>query len=211
MANFADGIFPVQNLGGAVSFPVGFAPEEAGISTSIPCGTPVQIAASDGGLKNWDGTTLTAGIAGVLAEMSFNNLGSTGSGAPAGFSPILGPGSVMGNYAGNAAQASGVVTPPMVPMSDGRLRFWIAAPGTVFIGKIGTSSTVTPVATANNQVGVAYGLTKDSGNAYWYVDTNKTGASAAVSIVQLSPYEAVGTVGGHVLFVFLPAVAQIFA
>ena len=212
MANFADAIYPVQNVGGAVSFPVGFAPEEAGISTSSPGGTPVQIAAGDGGLKNWDGTTLTAGIAGILAELSFNNLGSLGSGAPVGFSPILGPGSIIGNYAANPNQASAVITPPMVPMSDGRLRFWVAAPGTVFIAKIGTSATVTPVATNFNQVGTAgFGLTKDTGNAFWYVDTNKTGVNAAVQIVALSPLEAVGTVGGHVFFVFLPATVQVQA
>jgi hypothetical protein len=96
-------------------------------------------------------------------------------------------------------------------MSDGRLRYWIAAPGTVFIAKLGTSATVTPVATNFNQVGLQFGLTKDTGNAFWYVDTNKTGANAAVSIVGISQLEAVGTVGGHVLFVILPGVAQVFA
>ena len=211
MANFADAIYPVQNLGGAVSFPVGFQIEEAGISTAIPGGTPVQVASGDGGLKNWDGATLTFGIAGILAELSFNNLGSVGLGAPTGFSPILSFGSVIGNYLANPNQASAQISPPMVPMSDGRLRYWIAAPGTVFIAKLGTSSTVTPVATNFNQVGLQYGLTKDTGNAFWYVDTNKTGGSAAVSVVGISQLEAVGTVGGHVLFVVLPGVAQVFA
>jgi hypothetical protein len=171
----------------------------------------VQVKATDGGLQAWDGATLTSGIAGFMAEIVANNLGSTGSGAPAGFSPILGIGSVVGNYAANPNQPSAVITPPMVPMSDGRLRYWIAVPGTVFIGKLGTSATVTPVATAQSQVGLNFGLTKDTGNSFWYVDTNKTGASAAVQVVALSPLEAVGTVGGHVLFVVLPAVAQITA
>jgi hypothetical protein len=211
MANFADPCYPVQNLGGAVSFPVNYAPEEGGISTAIPGGTPVQIKAADGGLQNWDGTTLTNAIAGILAELSFNNIGSTGLGAPAGFSPILGPGSIIGNYSGNANQPSGVITPPMVPMSDGRLRFWTAAPGTVFIAKKGTSATVTPVATALTDRTQQWGFTKDTGNAYWYIDTNKTGANAVVQVVDISPLEAVGTVGGHLLFVFLPAAVQIFA
>jgi hypothetical protein len=211
VANFADAIYPVQNLGGAVSFPVAAAPEEAGVSTAVPGGTPVQIKAADGGLQNWDGTTLANAIAGILAELSFNNLGSTGSGAPAGFSPILGPGSIIGNYAGNAAQASGVISPPMVPMSDGRLRFWTAAPGTVFIAKKGTSATVTPVATALTDRTQQWGLTKDTGNAFWYIDVNKTGGNAVLQVVDISPLEAVGTVGGHLLFVFLPAAASIFA
>jgi hypothetical protein len=206
MANFADAIFPVQNLGGATSFAVGYQIEEA--AQTFVIGTPVQVKTStDGGLQAWDGTTVVNGIAGITMEAG-NNLGSTGSGAPVGFSPILGPGSVIGNYAANPNQPSAVITPPMVPMSDGRLRFWIALPGTVFIGKLGTSATVTPVATSNAQVGTLAGLTKDTGNNFWYVDTNKTNT---VEIVALSPLEAVGTVGGHVLFVFQNAAAQIFA
>jgi hypothetical protein len=204
MSNFADAIFPEQYTGGAVSFPVGFQIEEAGQTFVI--GTPVQVKAADGGLQAWDGTTVTQGIAGITMEAA-NNLGSTGSGAPVGFSPILGPGSVIGNYAANPNQASAVITPPMVPMSDGRLRYWIAGPTTVFIGKLGTSATNTPVATAQTQVGTIAGLTKDPGNNFWFVDTNKTNA---VNIVALSPLEAVGTVGGHVLFTFVNAIIQIF-
>ena len=205
MSNFSDAIFPVQNLGGAVSFPVGFQIEE-GSQTAV-LGTPVMVKAADGGLQAWDGATLP-GIAGITME-NFNNLGSTGLGAPTGFTPILSYGSVVGNYSANPNQASAVISPPMTPMSDGRLRFWIASPGTVFIAKIGTSTTNTPVATAYTQVGQPYGLTKDPGNNYWYVDTNK---SNSVQVVALSQLEAVGTSGGHVLFVFLPtAVATIYA
>ena len=204
MANFSDAIWPVQNLSGATSFPVGYQVEEAG--QSILSGTPVMVKAADGGLQAWDGTTLP-GIAGILAENS-NNLGTTGAGAPVGFSPITGPGSVVGSYAANPYQPSAVVTPAMVPMSDGRLRYFIAVPGTVFIAKIGTSVSVTPVATAYGQVGVNYGLTKDSGNSFWYVDTNKTNA---VTVVAISPLEPIGTVGGHVFFVFQPGAASISA
>ena len=204
MANFADAIFPMQNLGGAVSFPVAYQIEEAG--QTFVLGTPVMVKAADGGLQAWDGATLP-GIAGIAMEPA-NNIGSTGSGAPVGFSPILGPGSVVGNYAANPNQASAVITPPMVPMSDGRLRFWLPAPGTVFIAKIGTSTTVTPVATAFGQVGVLYGLTKDTGNNFWYVDTNKNNA---VNVVAISPLEPIGTVGGHVLFTFQNSASQIFA
>lgn len=207
MANFADAIYPVQNLSGAASFPVGYQVEEAAIATTIPGGTPVQVAAGDGGLKNWDGATLP-GIAGILAELSFNNLASLGVGAPSGFSPILSFGSVIGNYLANPNQASAQISPPMVPMSDGRLRYWIAAPGTVFIAKLGTSATVTPVATAQTNVGTNFGLTKDTGNSFWYVDTNKANS---VTVVALSPLEAVGTSGGHVLFVFQNSAVQVFA
>ena len=46
--------------------------------------------------------------------------------------------------------------------------YFVAAPTTVFIGIIGTSSgTPAGVATNNNQVGVAYGLTKDTASGFW--------------------------------------------
>ena len=208
MANFADALEPTQDLGGAISFPIAYSPEEA--AETFVEGTPVQINATDGGVQAWDGTTLTRGIAGIAIQNA-NNLGTTGSGLPQPFSPVLGPGSVIGSYAANANQPLAVITPPMVPFTDGTLGYYIALPTTRFIGKLGTSSTVTPVATAFNQVGLIYGLTKDTGNNYWYVDTNKTGGSAAVLIVGISPLEPIGTVGGHVIFTFLQAVGQIQA
>lgn len=213
MSNFADAIEPTLDLGGAISFPIAYSPEEA--AQTFVEGTPVQlqmtgVGAADGGVAAWDGTTLVRGIAGIAIQTA-NNLGVTGSGQAQPFSPVLGPGSVIGNYAANSNQSLAVITPPMVPFTDGTLGYYIAAPTTRFIAKLGTSATVTPSATSNAQVGLIFGLTKDSGNNFWYVDINKTGGSAAVQIVGLSPLEAVGTVGGHVVFVFLPAVAQIVA
>jgi hypothetical protein len=208
MANFADSLEPTQDLGGAISFPIAFSPEEA--AQTFVEGTPVQINATDGGLQAWDGTTLTRGIAGI-ANSNANNLGTTGAGIQQPFSAQVGPGSVIGSYAANANQPLALITPPGVPFTDGTLGYYIALPTTRFTGKLGTSATVTPVATAYNQVGLIYGLTKDTGNNYWYVDTNKTGGSAAVLIVGISPLEAIGTVGGHVIFTFLPAVGQIVA
>jgi len=204
MANFADAIEPVLDLGGAISFPMQYGAEEA--SQTAVEGTPVQINGTDGGVQAWDGTTVAAGIAG-FAAMNFSNLGTLGAGQAQPFSPVLGPGSVIGNYAANANQPLALITPPMVPFSDGTIGFYTAAPTTIFIGKLGNSGTVTPVATALNQRGTNLGLTKDTGNNYWYVDTAK---SNAVRIVGFSPLEAIGTVGGHVYFVILNAVAQIF-
>jgi hypothetical protein len=205
MANFADAIEPVKDLGGAISFPIAYSPEELG-QTFVE-GTPVQINATDGGVQAWDGTTVAAGIAG-FAIQNANNLGTTGAGLPQPFSPVLGPGSNIGSYAANSNQPLAVITPPMVPFTDGSLGYYIAAPTTVFVGKLGTSATVTPVATTFQIVGLEYGLTKDTGNNFWYVDANKTNA---VRIVGISPLEAIGTVGGHVFFVIVNSVAQIFA
>ena len=205
MANFADAIEPVKDLGGAISFPIAYSPEE--LSQTFVEGTPVQINATDGGVQAWDGTTVAAGIAG-FAIQNANNLGTTGAGMPQPFSPVLGPGSNIGSYAANSNQPLAVITPPMVPFTDGTLGYYIAAPTTVFVGKLGTSATVTPVATTFQIVGLEYGLTKDTGNNFWYVDANKTNA---VRIVGISPLEAIGTVGGHVFFVIVNSVAQIFA
>jgi len=208
MANFADAIEPVKDLGGAISFPIGYGAEEAG-QTFVE-GTPVAfLVAGDGGLAAWDGTTLTpnGGIAG-FAISNANNLGTLGAGQAQPFSPVLGPGSNIGSYAANSNQPLALITPPMVPFSDGTLGFYIAAPTTIFVAKLGTSGSVTPVATALTQIGILAGLTKDTGNNFWYVDTAKNNA---VRIVGLSPLEATGTVGGHVFFTILNSVAQIFA
>lgn len=204
---FADAIEPTQDLGGAISYPQGYGAEEAG-QTFVE-GTPVEfLTAGDGGLAAWDGTTLTSAIAGFAAENA-NNLGAL-SVPPIPFTPVN-VGSSIGSYAANANQPLALIMPPMVPMTPGYLTFNIAAPTTRFIAKLGTSATNTPSATALTQVGAAFGLTKDSNNAFWYVDLNKTGGSAAVRIVGLSPLESVGTIGGHVIFIVLPAVAQIIA
>jgi hypothetical protein len=206
MPAFSIAIEPVQNLGGAVSFPVSVIIEEAG--QVFAEGTPVMISSADGGVKAWDGVTITNGIAGFSREAA-SNLGTTGSGAPVGFSPVLGPGSVIGSYAANPNQPLANITPPGVPINDGRIGFWVAGPGTVFVGKLGNAGA--PAATAAQNVGAQYGLTKDPVNAFWYVDTSKTGANAVALVVLLDPRDAVGTVGGRVWFVILPGSAQSLA
>jgi hypothetical protein len=207
MASFADAVEAQLDSGGAISFQTRATVEEAG--QTFLYGMPVQINATDGGVQLWDGTTLTAGIAGFSIQNA-QNLGTTGAGNPAPFGPIL-VGGAVGTFAANSTQSLAVIIPVMTPLADGFAYYAVAQPNTLFTARIGTSATVTPVATTNQQVGVAYGLTKDTGNNFWYVDTNKTGASAAVRIVGLNPLEAVGTVGGHVIFQVLPAVAQIFS
>ncbi|MFZ0660157.1 MAG: hypothetical protein WAM05_15640 [Candidatus Binataceae bacterium] len=210
MANFAIPIEPEQNTSGAVSFLIRRIVEESG--QTAPYGTPVNVNGTDGGLQAWAGSASANTLAGFLQEgCGFSNLGTTGAGAPQGFTPVLGPGSVIGNYAANPNEPLAVITPSLVPINDGRAGFYVASPTMVFCGKLGTSATVTPVATTNQIVGVQYGLTKDTGNPYWYVDTDKTGGSVAVEIVGLDPRDPVGTVGGRVLFVVLPAVVQITA
>lgn len=208
MAVGAGQIVPVQNLGGAVSFPVGYQIEDA--SQTFYAFTPVQINTANGALKVWDGSTTAYGIAGVACENA-NNLSSAGSGAPVGFSPVIGPGSVIGSYAANPNQPYANILPPGVPTTDGRLRYFLPYPGTVFSGIIGTGAgTPAAVATAQTQVGVQYGLTLDT-NGYWYVDVNKTSGNVVLSVTQLDPEFAVGTVGGRVWFTFLPGAITVNA
>jgi hypothetical protein len=206
---FSTSIEPQQDQGGAISYPIRWTIQESG-QTSVE-GVPVQINASDGGVQLWDGTTIAAGIAGFSIQ-NFDNLGTTGAGFPNPYSPILGPGSVIGNYRANANQPLAVITPPMVPTVDGGMYYCVAGPEVVFSGVIGSSSgSNAAIATNNNQVGVAYGLTADggTGNPFYFVDTNKTGSSAVLRIVGIDPRQPVGTVGGQVLFVILSASAQI--
>jgi hypothetical protein len=207
MASFADAIEPQQDNSGALSFLMRFQVEEAG--QTFLYGMPVMVNTADGGIQIWDGTAGAGHLISGIAAQNAQNLGTTGAGAPIGFSPVLGPGSSIGSYAANSNQPLAVITPPMVPITDGFNYFFVASPTTVFRAKVGTSSTVTPVATTQQMAGGSttsqFGLTKDTGNNFWYVDTNKTGASAVLQIVALDPLDPVGTVGGHVLFTFLPA------
>lgn len=200
-------IEPIQNLGGAVSFAVRAQLE--GAAQTFFTGTPVQVRASDGGVIAWSGTGVAAAIAGFAAEMAAN-LTTTGQGAPQGLTPVLGPGSIIGSYVANPNQTAARITPPGVPMSDGRIRFWVPSPSTVFVGKLGNAGSA--AATAQTQVGASYGLTIDTNN-YWYVDLSKVtaGTNTCVTIVGLDPRDAVGTVGGRVWFTVIPTAAQLLS
>src|SRR5580698_3652732 len=120
MANFAGPIEPVGNLGGAVSFQMSALIEEA--TQTFVAWTPVQINATDGGVQAWDGTTVANAIAGFAAGNA-SNLATTGLGAPQGFTPVLGAGSVIGSYPANPNQPLAVITPPGVPINDGLMYF----------------------------------------------------------------------------------------
>jgi hypothetical protein len=205
MANFAGPIEPVQNLGGAVSFPMLAIIEESG--QTFNAYTPVSINGTDGGVQVWNGSTITNGIAG-FAAVNASNLATTGAGAPQGFTPVLGPGSVVGNYKANPNQPLAVITPSLVPINDGTIQFFVAGLATVFVGKVGTTGSA--IATTNQMVGAQFGMTLDT-NGYWYVDTAKTGASAVLQVSQLDPRDAVGTVGGRLWFTILATSQQVQA
>lgn len=169
--------------------------EEAG--QTFLSGTPVEIASGDGGLKAWDGTTLAAAIAGFSKEAG-NNLAALGVVPTAAVNPNpqLSFGSVP-----YETSAQNIARPPF---RDGRIGFEVSTEDTVFQGQVGPAQTTAPT-----DVGVNYGLTKDSDN-HWYVDKTKTGANAVVTVVKLDPEDQSASPRG-VYFIVMPAAAQLVA
>lgn len=170
--------------------------EEA--SQTFLAGTPVEQQA-DGGVAVWDGATLTGVLLGISSEDA-HNLSSLGAGAPGPLQPFLGQGASL-TFGSVPNETSAVNIPRGAPMVDGRLGYFVGNTDTVFRGIFGNNGALATPGLTN--VGVAYGLTIDSNNKYWYVDKNKTGSSAVVQVVALDPID--GSIsGGRVWFQFLP-------
>jgi len=164
-----------------------------GASKTFLDGTPVQIH-TDGFLQAWDGSDLTDSIVGFSQE--------AGSGlAVAGVPHTL-------HYGTVPHMPSAVKIPRGAPINDGRCGVELAVVETVFKGQINpTGQSLTQA-----DIGINYGLTIDS-DGYWYVDKSKTGANAAVQIVDLDESEknlAAASRRG-VYFIVMPAVIHWFA
>lgn len=168
--------------------------EESG-QTFLP-GTPVSIASGDGGVQAWNGSTIAYGIAGFSKEFA-HNLGSTGS-IPIASNPGPQPGSAI---VPNETSALSITRPFF---QDGRIGFEVADPDTVFLAQVGPSQSVT-----NANVGIQYGMTKDSDN-HWYVDTTKTtvGTNTVCTIVRLDPNDQSASPRG-VYIIINPGNAQL--
>jgi hypothetical protein len=198
-------IIQVQNKANTTPFTKAMV-EAAGQSFAI--GTPVQKNTS-GYAQAWDGATVTAGILGV-AESFGLNLATPGAGAP-----TYPWGQVTGTI---ATQTYGTVpNQPLAvnfalgtPVSDGRTLYVEANPDNIFEAMFDNSSGAvaadwTPTIA---DIGVSYGLTKDSAGPFWYVDKGKTGAGAAIKIVGIDTVDGY-TLNARVFFTFLPASVQI--
>lgn len=148
--------------------------EEAG-QTFLP-GTPVQVAAGDGGIQAWDGTTVARGIAGFSKEAG-NNLGALGVQPSA---AVPGKQSLTFGSVPYEASAQNIGRPLF---NDGRQGFEVAVEDTVFAAQVGPSQTA-----AATDVGLQYGMTKDSDN-HWYVDKTKAsvGTNTVCTVVKLDP------------------------
>src|SRR3954463_1493565 len=97
MAITAIPILPVESISGNQFRAFRLIEESA---QTFKQGTPVAIAAGDGGIQAWVANTQgpgQGGVAGISYEAA-SNLASTGLGAPTPFSPFLGVGAVAGTF-----------------------------------------------------------------------------------------------------------------
>jgi hypothetical protein len=149
-------------------------------------GVPLMVNVTNGGLMEWDGTTVANGIAGI-SKSPGANLATTGVAQ------------TMATRQTVPNQPLAVVIPVGAPLNDGRTDIAIAVQSTVFQGQVGPTQTTLPT-----DLTVQYGMTKDTDN-HWYVDKTKTGTAAAVvKIVKLDFWDTLR--GVH--FVFLPSAIQ---
>lgn len=142
-------------------------------------GTPVELAS--GVVRDWDGTTVAAGILGVSTTFG-SNLGSSGAGAPGPFTGVGFPGT--GTTFGSVPfQASAVNIPHGAPMSDGRQLVYIANADSIFEGQIDNATGANYTLLAAD-IGTEFGLTIDTAT-HWYIDRNKTtvGVNTVVQII----------------------------
>lgn len=202
MAITAIPILPVGSISGNQFRATRLIEESA---QTFKVGTPVTIAAGDGGVQAWAGTVVTAQTQGAICGISYeaaSNLSSTGLGAPTPFSPFLGIGAVAGTFGSVPNQSSAKNIAHGAPLNDGRVGFILPAIDTIFSATFGNAgNTATP---ANTDVGKQYGLTIDSGANFWYVDKAKVtaGTNTVVLIVGLDLRDVPGA-GTRVLFQFL--------
>lgn len=152
---------------------------EAATQTFL-AGTPVALDAS-GDVIAWAGVIVTALVGAVIgiAKNAGKNLTTAGT------AQQLSQGSVP-----NQASAKNIQRPYFDP--DGATLFEVAVDDTIFQGQVG------PLQTAlQSDVGIPYGMSKDSDN-HWYVDKTKTtvGTNTLVTIVKLDPNDQSATPRG---------------
>lgn len=112
-------------------------------------------------------------------------------------------------------QSSAVNIPLGAPANDGKCEIYTADDKTIFAGTFGTSGAAATIAVTN--VGVAYGLTLDTGSNYWYVDSGKSTLATNTAVVVAGIDPITSTNGTNItsttlaLFTFRPEVVQAVA
>lgn len=94
-------------------------------------------------------------------------------------------------------QASAVLIPVGAPPNDGKMGVILAGPNVEFY-----AATRATHALAATDIGSDFGLTKDGGTGYWFVDTDITAAGDGSCLVVTELIDPVGTLGGRVAFRF---------
>lgn len=161
-------------------------PEKA--SQTFKYGVPIQLNA--GYTQQWDGTTLTAAIAGFNLTYGLN-LASNGLGAPGPFQQIGPPGTIQ-TYGSVPNQPSASNIAVGAPISDGRTLMESSIGANIFEATFDNSnySNAASITPTQAQIGTQFGLTIDA-NGQFYVDNNKTtaGTNTVVELVGINPID----------------------
>lgn len=169
--------------------------EQAGQTFKV--GVPVQLNA--GFIRQWDGTTITSGIAGFSLTPGAN-LPTNGKGAPGGFGQVGAPGTTL-TYGYVPFTAAGLNIPVGAPMSDGRTLFESAIGDVIYEAVFDNSAgaVAADYTPPVNVLGLSYGLTADA-NGMFYIDGAKTtvGTNTVVQIVGVNPIDLTATGGNSV-------------
>jgi hypothetical protein len=195
--NIAAPILPLKVLiGGTANAVQRRLPELAGQTFQL--GVPVQVQTSSGYIQECPTITsvATAIIAGFSTEAA-NNLITSGVAktlTQQGHPPFQ-------NYA--------VFIPVGAWPNDGTMGLHQAVDSTVFIGVLGNSSTDTAATVTQTDLGAIFGLTKDAGNGFWYIDRNITTAAGGAVAQITDLLDPIGTLNGRVGFKVLHAACQL--
>jgi hypothetical protein len=192
----AQPIYPLKVLiGGTAQAVIRRLAEKA--TQTFLIGTPVQVDAGTGFIQACAAivSAATALIAGFATEPG-NNLSSSG------VAKTLTYGSVQN-------QSSAVLIPVGAPPNDGTMGFHEAVDSTIFVGVKGDGADGTLATIAQTDLGAIYGLTKDAGNNYWYIDHNITTVNGGACVQITDLIDAVGTLNGKLGFKVLHAAQQL--
>lgn len=185
----------VETTSGLTPFTVSFL-EKSGQTFKI--GVPVQVNA--GYMQQWDGATITAGIAGMSLTYGLN-LATNGLAAPGAFSQIGPPGSIQ-TYGSVQNQPSALNIAVGAPISDGRTLLEAAIGANIFEATFdnSTGTVAANYTILQTQIGSQFGLTIDANNQ-WYVDGGKTtaGTNTVVTVVGVNPADQTSTAGVYIV------------
>lgn len=135
--------------------------EEA--TQSFLLGVPVQMDTATGGIQEWDGATITRGIAGISKEAG-SSLTTTGVAKQVTFGSVP-----------NQSAAVNIARPPF---NDGKVGVEIANDDNIFFAQVGPAQTV-----ADTDVGKYYGMTKDTDNHFFVDKTKATQGTNTVCVI----------------------------